>query len=71
MVLVIEWIITSNEILPFGRPLKEGLSQVFAQQIASQEMESFSEDKLDNWLIALDSVMATIGGHVTNKTSRI
>merc|ERR1712173_330788 len=59
-----------NAIMPFGRSLKEGLLQVFAQQIASQKMTAFTPNELDDWLIVLDSVMQTIHAHM-NKTSQV
>ena len=60
--ILLEDNIFNVNILPFGRPLKEGLLQVFAQQI------ELIDDKLDDWLIVLDSVMQTIHSHI-NKQS--
>eukprot|EP01083_Nonionella_stella_P177704 625406_1 len=61
-------LIEDDQILPFGRSLKEGLLQVFAQQIASQQIQSFTNNELfDDWLIVLDSVMQTIHKHINKK----
>ena len=57
-----------DKILPFGRSLKEGLLQVFAQQIASQQINN---NELDDWLIVLDSVMSTINSHVNNQSNKL
>lgn len=62
-------LVQDDAILPFGRSLKEGLLQVFAQQIASQKMTAFTSNELDDWLIVLDSVMQTIHSHM-NKASQ-
>ena len=62
-------LIQDDAILPFGRSLKEGLLQVFAQQIASQKMTAFTSNELHDWLIVLDSVMQTIHSHI-NKSSQ-
>ena len=62
---------TSTAILPFGRSLKEGLLQVFAQQIASQQITKFSSDELDDWLVILDSVHQTICDRLEQTADRI